>query len=730
MSLALARAKYYLQDISDKRIMKLHFYTTLFFTCFLGAVAQDTFAQSSKEDPDLKKATIEYNSLRYISAVPSLQKVLQRDSGNVKAQEMLAYSYRMLKNYDEALLWYDKLGKQKTVQPKWALYLAEALANKQNYERSEGWYRKYLSLVPADKRATAFSNGRSVALTKNVGNWKLLFTNLNSQGSDYSPVYYKDGLLFSSNRKPSKVSKTVFGWDNTPFTNLYTVSTLKEIKTLSPDSLLAVAQNQKNKDYRFNDDDTDPTSNDSKTLGIYNSSLERDTLGIILSKQVTITPLKGNVNTKFHEGSAAVFPDGSIIFTRNNYYQGSAQTSRDGINKLKMFTAGGTGLNNISPFPYNNNEYSVGHPALNKDGSILIFASDMPGGYGGTDLYYCVRSGAGQWTRPVNLGKQINTEGNEMFPALDKEDMLYFASTGHPGLGGLDIFEVQLKEMKPVSPVRNMGLPINSFADDFGLIKSADGKGGFLSSNRRGNDDIYQFGRATYRILLEGVITDAITHLPMPGSRILMHHLDGIDTIRANNKGEFRKEMPLESEYETTTQKLGYVSQIGFVSSIGIAKDTVIKMDIRLNKTENAQQYVLNNCDSLKKVFAVQNVYYDLDRSEIRPDARPALDELAALMKKYPEISVITSSHCDSRASESYNRALSIRRAESSKSYLISKGISSSRVKVEYYGKTRLVNRCFDGVPCSEADQQLNRRTEFDVILNGVNITRQNCGDK
>jgi len=711
--------------------MKLYIHKTIFLACLFLAVIQKVNAQSPNVDQDLKRATKEYNALRYISAVPELRKVLAKDTGNVKAQEMIAYSYRMLKNYDEALFWYDKLGKQKDLQPKWALYLAEALANKQNYERSEGWYRKYLSLVPADKRATAFSAGGKLnALTKNVGNWKLSFTNLNSQGADYSPIYYKDGLIFSSNRKSPKVSKTLFGWDNTPFTNLYSVAKLKDIKTVNPDSLLAAAQSKKGIKYRFNDDDTSPTSNDSKTLGEYNSSLERDTLGIMLSRHINIELLKGKVNTKYHEGSAAVFPNGDIIFTRNNYYQGSTQTSKEGINKLKMFTASGTNLNNLTPFPFNNNEYSVGHPALNKEGNILIFSSDMPGGYGGTDLYYCVRSGSGQWTKPVNLGKQINTEGNEMFPNLDKEDMLYFSSTGHPGLGGLDIFEVQLKEMKPVSPVRNLGLPINSFADDFGLIKAADGKTGFLSSNRRGNDDIYQFSRATYRILLEGTITDAKTRLPLSGSRVLMRHLDGIDTIRANAKGEFRREMPLETEYETTGQKLGYVSQMGFVSSTGITKDSVIRLDIRLNKTENAQQYVLNNCDSLKRVFAVQNIYYDLDRSEIRPDSRPALDELASLMKKYPEITVITSSHCDSRASEAYNRSLSIRRAESSKSYLVAKGIPAARIKVEYYGKTRLVNRCFDGVPCSEADQQLNRRTEFDVILNGVNITRQNCNDK
>lgn len=685
-------------------------------------------APAASGDPALKKATAEFNALRYISAVPELKKVLKKDSSNVKAQEMLAYSYRMLKNYDEALFWYDKLGKQKNPDARWALYLAEALASKQHYERSEGWYRKYLSMVPDDKRAAGFTSGKLRQITKNTSNWKLSYTNLNSQGSDYAPAYYKEGLIFSSNRKPGRISKTVFGWDNTPFTNLYSVTNLKDIRNIDPDSLLAAAQTGGKNKYRFNDDDTSPTSNDSQTLGNYTPGLERDTIATLLREKIAITPLSGKVNTRFHEGPAAVFPDGSIIFTRNNYYAGSAQTSKDGINKLKMFTVN-KDLNKITPFLYNNDEYSVGHPTLNSDGTLLIFASDMPGGYGGTDLYYSVRSGSGQWTRPVNLGKQINTEGNEMFPFLGKDNVLSFASTGHPGLGGLDVFEVELKEMKPVSPVRNLGIPINSPYDDFSLIKDAEGKTGFVSSNRRGNDDIYRFSRATYRILLEGIVTDAKTRLPLPGSRILLRHLDGIDTIRTNSKGEFRREMPIDAEYETTAQKLGYVSQTGFVSSIGIERDTILKMDIRLNKTETAQQYVLNNCDSLKKIFAVQNIYYDLDKSDIRPDARPALDELVVLMRKYPEITVITSSHCDSRASEAYNRSLSLRRAESSKSYLVSKGIPASRIRVEYYGKTRLVNRCFDSVPCSEADQQLNRRTEFDVILNGVNITRQNCNE-
>ncbi len=708
--------------------MKLRIYNALLAVPFLIIGIAPSFSQSNDKIA-LEKATNEYKSLRYISAIKELSRVLSKDTGNVNAQEMMAQSYKMVKNYQESLYWYEKLMRQTPLKSEWILNYAEVLANNQQYERSEGWYRKYLSLIPTDKRAEAFSKNDATQLNKNLGNWVISFTNLNSQGSDYAPTYYKDGLIFSSNRQTQKISKRIFQWDNTPFSNLYVLPALKSVKVVDPDSLMTVAQNENNKLYRFNDDDTAPTSNDTKTIGQFNTSLERDTLGVLLENGLNLNLLKGTLNSKYHDGPAAVFPDGSIIFTRNNYYKGKTQKSKEGIIKLKMYIVSGNTLGRITEFPFNSNDYSTGHPALNKEGNILIFASDMPGGYGGSDLYYCVRSGMGPWTRPVNMGKKINTEGNELFPYIYK-DILYFASTGHPGLGGLDVFEMALKEMKPQGSPVNLGSPINSSKDDFSFIISEDGKNGFFSSNRRGNDDIYAYKKASHTIILQGTIRDARTNLPLTGSRLLMRHLDGADTIRTNAKGEYRRELPREVDYELTAQKLGYVNEIGFVSSIGIVRDTVINLDLLLSKTENAQQYVLNNCDSLKKVFAVQNIYYDLDRSEIRNDARPALEELADLMRKHTQISIITSSHCDSRASEAYNRNLSIKRGEAAKAYLTSKGIASSRIKIEYYGKTRLVNRCYDGTPCSEANQQLNRRTEFDVILNGVNITRQNCNDQ
>ncbi|MEJ7557805.1 MAG: OmpA family protein [Pedobacter sp.] len=708
--------------------MKITIKYVVIVLTLLGSFITQGYTQTQNGNA-IREATAEFKSLKYVSAISLFTEILAKDSTNISAQDMLAYSYKMVKNYDGALKWYEKLSSQKTVKPEWALSYAEVLANKQRYEASEKWYRKYLSLVPVDKRASAFVRTNIGNLIKNPGLWKVSYLNINSQGSDYSPIFYKEGLMFSSNRLAPKSPRGTFLWNNTPFSNLFTVL-LKDVNTIDPDSLLQQAQNSTSKRLRRNDDDTPPTSNDTKTLNQYTSSLQRDTIAVLLADKVNLKLLRGNVNTKVHEGPAAVFPNGSLIFTRNNYVGGSARISKDGINKLKLYTAFGNNLSKVLEFPYNSNEYSNGHPSLSKDGNILIFASDKPGGYGGTDLYYCVRSGNGQWTRPINMGKQINTEGNEVFPNLEKDNNLIFASTGHPGLGGLDLFEVRLKDLRPISAVRNLGAPVNSSTDDFGLVRSNDNRTGYFSSNRRGDDDIYLFKRITNTIVLEGTVTDRNTRLPLAGSRILLKHLDGTDTIRTNAKGEFRREMPRETDYETTAQKQGYINEIGFVTSVGVDKDTVLRLDLKLNKTGTPQKFILKNCDSLKMLFAVQNVYYDLDKSDIRPDARPALNELVALMKKHPEITIITSSHCDSRATNEYNKNLSLRRAEASKSYLIAKGISPSRVKVEYFGKTRLVNRCFDDVPCSEEDQQMNRRTEFDVILNGVNITRQNCEEQ
>ncbi len=690
--------------------------TIIYLSVLLFIATPFGYAQQVDNNPLLRKAIIEYQSLRFADAIKELKKVLDKDPENISAQEMMAGSNRNIKDYDEAVYWYGELCKLKNIKPEWALYYAEALANKEKYEESEQWYRKFLSMKPSDRRADAFSKANLNAFSRNAGEYKVTYSSINTDASEYSPMYYKDGLLFVSNR--SQKTRYIFQWDRTSYSDLYIIDNLEDITESDPDSAGKSGKESKPSKYTVSSSDTERS-----LLSLFASS-KPDT------KAQGSEPylLRGKVKSSFHEGPSVLLPEGSLLFTRNNYVGGKVSKSNNGVNKLKLYTASGPGWNKITPFPYNNNEYSTGHPTISQDGKILIFASDMPRGFGGTDLYYCVRTGDGKkWGRPTNLGPKINTEGNEQFPFLHKDGKLYFSSTGHPGLGGLDIFEVVLKDLKAVGNPRNMGTDINSSSDDFGFIIDGPGKNGFFSSNRRGNDDIYQFTHLAYTVVLKGKVIDAGTNTPLPGTRVILRKNGMTDTLIANSNGEFTKELSKETDYELSGSRISYVSRQSFLSTVGITTDSTINVVLKLNRAENMQQWVADNCETLKRTFKLDNIYYDLDQADIRPDAMPTLDKIALIMQKNPEISIISASHTDSRATDNYNRQLSLRRGEAARSYLISKGIDGRRIEVKYYGKSRLVNSCVEGVNCPESDQQMNRRTEFEVILNDVNITQLNC---
>lgn len=672
------------------------------------------YAQQLDRNPLLRKAYIEYQSLRFTAAIKELEKVMKKDPSNINAIEMMAGSNRNIKNYDEALYWYGELCKEENIKPEWALYYAEALANKEKYEQSEQWYRKFLSMRPSDRRADAFSKANLNAFSSNAGDYRVAYSNINTDNSEYSPMYYQNGLIFVSNRQQK--NRYVFQWDRTSYSDLYIVKDLKSIVGVKLDSVNQEVNSDKTRITATED------NSENSLLSLFASSSSKSEDG----DEPYL--LRSKIRSSYHEGPTALLPEGSLMFTRNNYVGGKTSKSRAGVNKLKLYIASGPSWDKITSFQYNNNEYSTGHPTISPDGNILIFTSDMPRGFGGTDLYYCVRTGEGKdWGRPVNLGPKINTEGNEQFPYLHKNGKLYFSSTGHPGLGGLDIFEVVLKDLKAVGKPKNLGSDINSSLDDFGYIQNDEGKTGFFSSNRRGNDDIYQFTKLAYNVKLKVVVTDADTNLPIIGSKVLMRHNGIVDTINTDINGEFDKVLAKETDYELSGKKMFYISKQFYASSTGIQKDSTIVVNIKLNRVQDVQQNVMDNCESLKKMFEFKNIYYDLDKYDIRPDSRIVLDEIAEAMRKNPEITIITGSHTDSRASESYNRKLSLKRGDEAKAYLISKGISGDRIEVKYYGKSRLINTCFDGVICPEEEQQKNRRTSFEALVNGVNISLLDC---
>ncbi len=694
----------------------------IYFTSLLLVFA---FAsQGQNKNVNLKAANNAYKNLKYTETIHLLKPVLANSPDNTSALAMMANSYRLTKQYPEALTYYEKLTQNETNKPEWVLRYAEALANNKEYEKSELWYRKYLLMVPSDRRAVYFSEVDLDKLGKGFS-WDINYMDINTKASEYSPMLYKDGLVFTSNRYQSKPVKHVFAWNNTPFSNLYFVEDLNRISATKVDSSNSNAFASSIKVGKVNDDNTAPTSNDTKIVGVFDPAVYTTVVASGSEGGVKLIP--GNFNTKFHEGSSAVLPDGSIIFTRNNFQGGSKGKSKDGIVKLKMYTAVGPNHTKIVPFEHNNDQYSVGHPAISKDGKLLIFASDMPGGSGGVDLYYSTRLGDNSaWGRPVNMGRKINTEGDEAFPYLDKEGVLYFASNGLAGLGGFDVFSVKLKDLKPIGNPENLGAPFNSSYDDFGVAKTSD-LTGYLSSNREGNDNIYSFVKKEFGIILTGKVTDAVTGLPLTNAVVTLRNGEKEEILPLNSQGEFKKPLLKDTGYELTAKLKGFLPDRRYVGTDGITKDSVIYVPLQLKGTNDVQNYVINHCDSLKKVFDVNNIYYDLDKFFIRTDAVADLNHVASLMTKYPNIEVITKSHCDSRASESYNRVLSLRRGESAKAYLVKNGISANRIKVQYFGKSKLVNGCTDGVPCSEDEQQMNRRTVFEIVYNGINLGLIDC---
>jgi len=431
------------------------------------------------------------------------------------------------------------------------------------------------------------------------------------------------------------------------------------------------------------------------------------------------------VNGKFHEGPAVVTPDGALIFTRSNYLNGKTSRSDEGINKLKLFTALGSDWNQIVAFPFNSDEYSVGHPAINKDGTLLIFASDMPGGFGGVDLYYSKRTSVKEeWTKPVNLGKTINTEGDELFPSIFQDHTLFFSSTGHAGLGGLDIFQVEMDSTSPKGNPLNLGMPINSSVDDFGLIRSADGNQGYFTSNRRGSDDIYSFLHQDYQIKLKGKVIEAQTSMPIAGAKVSIPNLAPLVTAA---DGSFELILAKETAYQLTASQTGYSQATTSISTVGIKTDTTLTALSKLHKPAVTPQISSYNCDSVKQQLQAFKIYYDLDKSFIRNDADQVMQKLLAFLKANPSVNIIAASHCDSRASNAYNIALSLRRSTSAKTYLVKNGIAEGRIKIQYYGENKLVNACKDGINCTEEEQQLNRRTEFYLLLSGTDLQRIDC---
>lgn len=732
--------------------MRYIYYTILFLIVSISTTNGQTANISSLFQSSLRKADAHYHKLQYENAIEDYKRVLERNPSHLHSKLRLAQSYRLLKDEEAAEIWYHEIFKSikdlSDIDPVHVYNYAQVLSSNEKYNEATFWYGRYGELVPDDSRIrdkVQFIDNMEYYLgDSNL--YELIVLPFNSDHSDFGVQYYDSGFIFISSR-----DKKVFAKDNAG-------SAISEKES---------------------------------TLDLY--YVESDTSG----NYDEPSHFKKELKTRFHEGPLAFYADGKkVIFTRNNYHQGVKSKSSAGLLNVGLYTAEMNKNNDFSkfkPFPYNDPEYSVGHPSLSQDNQRLYFSSNMPGGVGGNDIYVSYFEN-GNWGKPINLGPEINTEGDEMYPFISDDSTLYFASDGWGGFGGLDLFRANGKD-SVFAGTYNLGFPINTNKDDFALVINEKERSGYLSSDRdegKGYDDIYAFNVKSFKI--HGRILDLFDDTPIPEAMISLINIDE-DTISrkiSDKKGRFHLELPFDSEYtikldkdEYTQYEYIHLSTMDrksgidspdyymwkhelFSAGIIFNNETHLPMPgvkvLLLNQKDNVIDSIITDEDG-KYVFplmpdksydvvadkkgyiadtlplitnrihegtipndfvlesefiAKRYIYFDFDKSNIKSRFYADLNKMVALLNNHPEMRFSVGAHADARGSHAYNQALSERRANSVKRYMINKGIAPSRIDTRGFGELLIINRCVDGVNCREIEHSINRRAELKIEFNGL----------
>jgi outer membrane protein OmpA-like peptidoglycan-associated protein/tetratricopeptide (TPR) repeat protein len=487
--------------------MKLTITLPILLAVLLSAIAIDGFSQKGK----LRLANDYFNSFKFEKAAEVYEDILKKNPEDITALRGAGVARMRTSHFDQAENHFAALTKIPTSTDKDLLDYAYVLKIQRKYDEAVVVYEKYLSYGPDPYLEGYTYNDWATRIIRDSARFEIRETQVNSANSDFAPAFTENGMVFSSSRKQGKGKRKIYAWNDQSYLNLYTCE-------ITPDSNLTNAKVMKNQ-----------------------------------------------ANSRYHEGTITYDPVHKIMyFTRNNFLKGKKNADDDGTLKLGIFYASYADgkIGKVKPFPFNEPEFSVGHPSISADGRKMYFVSDMEGGYGGTDIYVSVRN-LDFWSPPVNLGPKINTPGNEMFPSTDSRGTLYFASDYHPGLGGLDLFYTSLEDS---AKVKNFGYPINSSYDDFSLIAHADGLSGYYTSNRpggQGDDDIYAFVvHPVSTIICSGKVFDLASGDHIPNATILVrdpatNSVQEVSVI-TDEAGNFRVELPFASTYELVGSKDGY----------------------------------------------------------------------------------------------------------------------------------------------------------------------------
>ena len=604
-----------------------------------------------------KKGVKSYDEMAYHNSIVYFEKYLAIKEVPVDAKIKLANAYRKVNDIPNAEKWYSRIVLLPESPPVNMFYYGKLLMGVGKYEEAIVWFNKYLEKEPDDFVAEILVvSCRSVdAFKKDTSLFTIKEVDIPEIATAFSQVQYGDGIIFSADKIAFKNSKTA-NWTGRTYLDLYFSKKDQNGKWLSP------------------------------------------------------ALLKGNINGAYHEGPACFNKAGNVVyFTRSNYTKKKLKKNSKDENNLKLFRAELKGEEwiNVTELPFNNDDYSCGHPTLSADDKTLYFISDMPGGLGGTDIYKTTLEGE-TWTKPENVGSTINTSSNEMFPFMHHDGTFYFSSDGHNSLGGLDVF-MTYNDGKKWLEVENLNYPLNTSKDDFAFISPSDSTSGYVSSNRGSDDKIYEVTKNAPVLLLsgnvrhKGNIYKGVDSALVEVNNITEHSKELIYT---DKRGNYSVNLKPNCEYIVKASKPMFFA-ITPPKSISTAGKKV------------AEKFTANfELDEviIEKPIVMENIYYDLNKWFIRPDAAIELDRLAQLMNDNPTLLIELSSHTDSRAGDQYNLILSDKRAQAAVEYIISKGIEAKRLRWKGYGESMLINHCENNVVCTEEEHQKNRRTEFKAI--------------
>jgi outer membrane protein OmpA-like peptidoglycan-associated protein/tetratricopeptide (TPR) repeat protein len=602
------------------------------------------------QNKDTKNADKLFEQYEYVQAAKEYLSLVEKGSTDNYVYKQLGDSNFNMANTVEAEKWYEKAIITKQDAELYYNY-AQVLKSNGKYEESNVQMKQFASMKPNDQRAIDFIADKDY-LSKLLKKEKLFMVNkleINSEKSDFGAVMYDNTLYFASARN---VGGKTYGVNDEPFLDIY--------------------QSTYNTDGTY----SEPSS-------------------------------VSELNTRFHEGPVSLSKDGNTIYFSSESFNDDLY-QKDNLNKLKISQVNlykATKENDkwtaITPLSFNSKSYSTNNPSIAQDGKTLYFSSNMPGSIGGIDIWKVEVNSDGSFGIPENLGNKINTPGDESFPFISDDNLLYFSSKGLTGFGGYDIFAVDLKNG---SQPNNIGKPINSEKDDFAFTLNKENNIGFISSNRSGVDNIYSVIPICKSQIIT-VVKDSKSGNPLSNSTVALLDKNDIvvDKLLSNENGEVTFDVDCNKEYVVGINKDGFISQKSVALKTASGSSRV---DISLVPIE---EVVVTEVEII-----LNTIYFENNRSSITTQAAEVLDKLVYIMTQNPELAVYVKSHTDSRGKDDYNMDLSIRRAKSTIDYIVSKGINPEKISGKGFGESELKIDC--DPKCSVDDHATNRRSEFMIV--------------